>query len=104
LESGRVMMASRWLLQRLFFLWVTFSMIMCVVIFLPWFLPRETVCGLLGRWKDSVWRWQRALGTAGCWLFDRILHTDEEDCGTIARMEATARQVLYRRGETAGCE
>lgn len=85
--------------RRLFFLWVTFSMMLCVLVFLPWFLPRETFCGLLGRWKATEAGWKKAVGHAGVAFFDWCLHCDEEDCVTIFRMEEEARRLLYVRGE-----
>lgn len=96
-------MMSEWLLQRLFFLWVTLSMLLCAVLFLPWFLPRETVCGLMGRWAMTGKGWKHTVGKAGSAAFDATIHT-VESCVTIYGMERDARRVLYVRGELDGAE
>lgn len=96
-------MISAWVLQRLFFLWVTFSMLLCAVLFLPWFLPRETVCGMMGRWKMTETGWKRAAGEKLSVLFDRTIHR-AESCITVYGMEREARRILYVRGELDGLE
>ena len=86
--------------NQLFFLWVTLSMVLCALLFLPWFLPRETVCGLMGRWQMTGHGWRWKIGNAGALFFNAVLHTDpDEDCAIIYQMEDAARRELYRKGE-----
>lgn len=94
---------SAWVLQRLFFLWVTFSIVLCALLFLPWFLPRETVCGLMGRWLMTGRGWQRAVARPLVRIFDATIHR-VESCVTVYGMERNARRVLYVRGELGGLE
>jgi hypothetical protein len=78
-------------------------MMLCALVFLPWFLPRETVCGLAGRWAATEGGWKRGLGRRLAWAFDRTIH-GAEPCGQVYEMERAARVALYVRGELAGLE
>ena len=96
-----------WFKQRAFFLWVTFSMTLCAVLFLPWFLPRETVSGLMGRWSLRIYGTRRQVGRAVSRFLDGVIHPvvgTTETCVQIHRMERAARKLLYVEGETDGCE
>jgi hypothetical protein len=91
----------RKLRRRLYFLWVTLSIVTCAVVFLPWFLPRETTSGLMGRWYMT--ETGRKHGFA-CWLapwLDRLFHgpMKVETCVEVYRLEQAAREATYLRGE-----
>lgn len=89
-----------WVRRRLFFLWVTLSMVLCAILFFPWFLPRETVCGLMGRWQSTARGARGWVGDAGARFFNSVLHTDpDEGCNAIWQMEEAARRELYRPEE-----
>lgn len=94
---------SGWLLSRLFFLWVTLSMVLAALLFLPWFLPRETVCGMMGRWAATETGWKAAAGRQAARVFDATIHR-VESCDDVYRMERRARRALYVRGELDGLE
>lgn len=70
-------------------------MLVCAVIFAPWALSRETISGLLGRWRSTEKGWKGRVGTVGS-LFVNVLHFWEADhCGDAYRTERRAREVLY---------
>lgn len=87
--------------RRAYYLWVTLSMALCAVVFLPWFLPRETTSGLIGRWvaQENDWRHVFALRVAPWidWLFHEPFGI--ESCLLIYDREEAARRALYIRGE-----
>lgn len=91
-RGGRVWPVIR---DRLFVLYLPFNMLVCAVLFLPWCRRRETVCGLLGRWRDTGTGWQRTIARPACPWLDRLFHRNWDHCRDIWRMEEEARNVLY---------
>lgn len=81
--------------DRLFVLYIACNMLVCVVLFLPWCRRRETICGLMGRWRETGGPWQAAIGRALCPWLDRLFHVDWDNCEEIWRMEEEARRILY---------
>ena len=87
--------------RRLYFLWITFSIVCCALLFLPWFYPRETMSGLMGRWYiTETGRKRRFAGVVVPWL-DRLFHAPMgvEDCVEVYRLEEAGRESTYLRGE-----
>jgi len=87
--------------RRLYYVWITASIAGAAVFFFPWFLPRETISGLMGRWSvtERGLRARVALRTVP--LIDAIFHRPfgMEDCVRIYELEEAARRALYVRGE-----
>lgn len=81
--------------DRLFVLYLPVNMLLCALLFLPWAKRRETVCGLLGRWRDEGAGWQRVIGRRLCPALDWAFHRNWDDCRAIYRMEKEARDILY---------
>jgi len=81
--------------RQLFFLSVSISILICSILFFPWFRPRETVCGIMGRWETRERGWKRIFGRLGAAFFDATIHNDNEKCHVIYEMEEAARGQLY---------
>jgi hypothetical protein len=80
--------------RQAFTVYVAANMALCAILFAPWALPRETISGLLGRWRASV-GWKFAAGTIGAAIVDRLYFWDADHCAAVAAAEAQARAVLY---------
>lgn len=78
-----------------FMVYVAANMAVCAVVFAPWALPRETVSGLLGRWKLRGGRWKRGFAKPASWVVDRIYFWEPDHCVAVYKCEAEARTVLY---------
>lgn len=78
-----------------FVVYVASNMAVCAIVFAPWALPRETVSGLLGRWKTAGGPWQRRFAIVGSWVVDRIYFWEPNHCVVVFRCERDARLVLY---------
>jgi hypothetical protein len=85
----------RKVLCQLFVLYVAANMAVCAVLFAPFALPRETVSGLLGRWKSRRSGLRKAFGTFGAAVVDRIYCWEPDHCNQVYLIEAKARAVLY---------
>jgi hypothetical protein len=85
---------ARQSLCQLFVLYVAANMAVCAILFAPWALPRETVSGLLGRWKCGK-GWKRKFAVVASWIVDRIYFWEPNHCIEVYLCEAQARQVLY---------
>lgn len=72
---------------------VAFNMMICAL--LPGALPRETLCGMLGRWSLEGRPWQAYIAFQAVPVLDTVFHRRIEDCVDIACMEAEARDALY---------
>ena len=59
-------------LCQVFTVYVATNMMVCALLFAPWALPRETVSGLLGRWKCGKGRIKRPFAVGASWVVDRI--------------------------------
>lgn len=69
------------------------NQLLAAVLFFPWIKPRETVCGLMGRWAAGTGRKARFAQQVGPAL-ERAFHK-HETCDEIYRKEEAARGVLY---------
>lgn len=78
-----------------FCIYLVTNMAVCVVVFLPWAQPRETVSGLLGRWRDTETGWKRRFAIPACWIVDRIYFWEPDHCRYVYQLEQEARGVLY---------
>jgi len=83
------------LLCQLFTLYVATNMTLCALIFAPWALPRETISGLLGRWKLRNSGKRRAFAKVAAAVVDRIYFWEPNHCVEVFLCEAAARRVLY---------
>lgn len=79
---------------RVFNVYVALNMLLCSILFFPWALPRETICGLMGRWLNETGR-KRDLAKALVPFLDRYFHSSDEPCSRIAEQEARIREILY---------
>jgi len=79
----------------LFVLYVATNMMVCALVFAPWALPRETVSGLLGRWKCGHRGFKHSFGKAAAVVVDLIYFWEPNHCVEVYRCEAEARKVLY---------
>jgi hypothetical protein len=86
---------ARQALCQLFVLYVAANMALCAIVFAPWALPRETVSGLLGRWKVRKTGWRRRFAVAASWVVDRIYFWEPNHCVAVYLCEHDARAVLY---------
>lgn len=77
------------------------SMNLCAVLFFPWFYPRETTSGLLGRWLVTETGRKHRFALAVAPVIDALFHTPWglESCEDTYRLEQAARESLYLRGE-----
>lgn len=100
LADSRLALFS-WLRRRGYYLWITFSMVLCAIAFLPWFLPRETTSGLLGRWLSRETGRRLVFARRVAPVIDALFHTPFglESCAATFRLEEAAREALYIRGE-----
>jgi len=76
-------------------LYVNSNMMVCSIVFVAWALPRETISGLLGRWKATGSTWQRRFAMPAAWVVDRIYFWEPNHCSEVYRMEEDARKALY---------
>jgi len=70
-------------------------MSVCAILFVPWALPRETVSGLIGRWKCGHRGWKKTFAKYASMLIDRIYFWEPNHCVEVYRCELDARKVLY---------
>lgn len=92
---GQLKRALRPWLCQLFVVYVATNMAACALVFAPWALPRETVSGLLGRWKCGHRGPKKFFADAASWVVDRIYFWEPSHCVAVYRCEAEARKVLY---------
>lgn len=78
-----------------FVVYVATNMAVCAFVFAPWALPRETVSGLLGRWKIHGTGWKRAFAKCAAVFVDRIYFWEPNHCVEVYLCERDARLVLY---------
>ena len=92
---------GNYLRRRGYYLWITFSMVLCSIIFFHWFVPRETISGLLGRWQMTETGKRHVFANRIAPVIDRIFHKpfDLESCVDTYALEQAAREALYIRGE-----
>lgn len=91
-------MVKRALIQlrcQAFVVYVAANMAVCAIVFAPWALPRETVSGLLGRWKSGHKGVKKAFGKAASVIVDAIYFWEPDHCVAVYRCESDARKVLY---------
>lgn len=86
---------GRRLLCQAFVLYVACNMAVCALVFAPWALPRETVSGLLGRWKSGPKGAKKRFALAASWVVDRIYFWEPNHCVAVYLCETDARRVLY---------
>ena len=70
-------------------------MSVCAIVFMPWARPRETISGLLGRWRHTERGWKRKFARRACPVVDRLYWWDKNHCEEVYRLEQGARKVLY---------
>jgi len=87
--------ALRPALCQLFVVYVAANMAVCALLFAPWALPRETVSGLLGRWKSGAAPVKRRFALVASWVVDRIYFWEPNHCVEVFLAERDARKVLY---------
>lgn len=87
--------AGRRVLLQVFAVYVAGNMMVCAIVFAPWALPRETVSGLMGRWRETESGWRARVGRVGAWLVDRLYFWEPNHCAEIYRIEMRAREILY---------
>ena len=80
---------------QLFVAYVATNMMVCALVFAPWALPRETVSGLLGRWKCGHRGFKHSFGKAAAVVVDLIYFWEPDHCRQVFLCEAEARKVLY---------
>ena len=86
---------GRQLICQLFVVYVATNMMVCALVFAPWALPRETVSGLLGRWKCGKGKIKRPFAVVAGWVVDRIYFWEPNHCIAVFLCEEQARAVLY---------
>ena len=79
----------------LFVVYVASNMMLCAVIFAPWARPRETISGLLGRWKVENTGPKKWFAVTVSWVVDRIYFWEPNHCVEVYLCEVDARKVLY---------
>lgn len=80
--------------RRTVFWIVAVNQVVCATVFFPWFRPRETVSGLMGRWRAEESGWKYRLGRCVANHLDRTIHCTET-CYQVYLLEEQARRVLY---------
>jgi len=86
---------GRRVLCQAFMVYVATNMFVCAVVFAPWALPRETISGLLGRWKSQRRGKRRVFAIGAAWVVDRIYFWEPNHCVEVYLCEHQARMVLY---------
>lgn len=86
---------TRRLICQLFVVYVATNMMLCAMLFAPWALPRETISGLLGRWKCMHKGPKHYFAKAASWIVDRIYFWEPNHCVAVYKCELDARKVLY---------
>lgn len=86
---------GRRLLCQSFMMYVAVNMMLCALIFAPWALPRETISGLLGRWKSRTHGKRRGFALVAAAVVDAIYFWEPNHCVEVFRCEHQARMVLY---------
>lgn len=81
--------------SQAFVLYVATNMALCAVLFAPWALPRETISGLLGRWKVEERRGKRKIGGILSCVVDTIYFWEPDHCVEVYKCERRAREILY---------
>lgn len=84
----------RWMLRRMFVIYIALNMLVCSIAFAPWALPRETVSGLLGRWQSERGA-KRVVSLIGSAIADAIYFWEPDHCRETYLIEQRAREVLY---------
>jgi hypothetical protein len=93
--GGSVKTVGRRVLCQLFMLYVAGNMFVCALVFAPWALPRETVSGLLGRWKSHQRGKRKVFAVVASAVVDRIYFWEPNHCVEVYLCEHQARMVLY---------
>lgn len=73
-----------------FNVYVALNMALCSILLAPLALPRETISGLLGRYK----RTSRAAAFFASGV-DALYFWEKDHCAEVAKLEARAREILY---------
>lgn len=81
--------------SRLFVLYVNCNMLVCSLLFLPWALPRETVSGLLGRWKSEESGMKYGFADYAAVVVDALYFWEPNHCVEVYLQERDARKALY---------
>jgi len=76
-------------------IYVATNMAVCAIVFAPWALPRETVSGLLGRWKSRDSGKRKTFAVGASYIVDRIYFWEPNHCVEVYLCEHEARKVLY---------
>lgn len=79
--------------RQLFAIVVAANQLVASLLFAPWIRPRETVCGLMGRWQSYPGfkgRLSRRMGP----ILEVVFHK-HETCREIYDKEERARGILY---------
>jgi len=92
---GKLKRKLRPFICQAFTVYVATNMAVCAILFMPWALPRETVSGLLGRWKCGHRGVKKSVADAVSWVVDRIYFWEPNHCIEVYKCEAEARKVLY---------
>ena len=92
---GKLKRKLRPLVCQAFSVYVAGNMAVCAIAFMPWALPRETVSGLLGRWKCGHRGPKKRFAEAASLVVDRIYCWEPNHCVEVYQCEAEARKVLY---------
>lgn len=86
---------GQFLKQRGFVLYVSMNMLVCAIVFMPWALPRETISGLMGRWRLTETGWKARTGVVVGFLIDRVYFWESDHCRDVWECECSARKALY---------
>lgn len=90
-RPGRVVtVEAQW-----FVVYIACNMLLCSLVFLPWAKPRETISGILGRWRLTGFGWKQSFGYVVGSIVDRLYFWDVNHCETVYQMEEEARRALY---------
>jgi hypothetical protein len=85
----------RWLIGRLFVVYVASNMLLCSLIFFPWARPRETVSGLVGRWCRTEGGWKLAFAKRVAPAVNWLYSFEPNHCIVTHEVEHEAHTVLY---------
>lgn len=92
---GAVKALGRRIKCSAFVLYVAANMSVCAILFAPWAMPRETVSGLIGRWKSGHKGIKKAFAGYASAVIDRIYFWEPNHCIEVYHCEREARKVLY---------
>jgi hypothetical protein len=92
----------KWFGSRVFTLYVAVNMLVCALLFFPWARPRETVSGLIGRWRWNERGWKQNFARRASRVVNSVYFWEPSHCDVTHEVEQQAHTLLYPPRATNG--